>query len=257
MKICALASGSSGNSFYVESKKNQGILIDCGISAKQIQERLSTINKSPDNLRAIFITHEHSDHIRGLDVLARKFNLNIFVPNKIIKEKFLCSRKELINGIKNDETLKIAGLEVTAFPKSHKSLDPVSYFITEDNKKLSVITDAGHACNNIIEHVSDSHFLAIESNYDEKMLVEGHYPWPTKQWIKSDVGHLSNTQSASCVLEHASKKLKSILLSHISQNNNTPEKALETFNYFMSQRLDIKPIIELSLRTHPTEFFKV
>ena len=89
------------------------------------------------------------------------------------------------------------------------------------------------------------------------MLEEGFYPWPTKQWIKSDLGHLSNTQSASCVLENATKKLKNIMLCHISQNNNTPEKALDAFNYFIKQRQDIKPKINVSLRSYPTELFKI
>ena len=111
-----------------------------------------------------------------------------------------------------NETTKIAGMEISAFPKSHKAFDPVSYGITRINKKLGIMTDVGYACKNIVDNVSDSDFLCLESNYDEKMLEEGRYPWPTKQWIKSDIGHLSNEQSASCVLEHAHKKLKNLML---------------------------------------------
>ncbi len=259
MKISALSSASSGNCFYVESeKKGEAILIDCGISCKQIEERLGSIGKSPKKIKAIFVTHEHSDHIRGIDVFARKFKVPIFSPKKIIDNKFLCSNPELINEIKNDELNKIIGLEVQAFPKAHKALDPVSYSILDKNRrKLSIITDAGHACKNVTENVSDSSFLCIESNYDDKMLEEGRYPWPVKQWIKSDIGHLSNTQSASCVLEHARKKLKTIMLCHLSQKNNTPEKALETYSYFMKQRLDIKPQINISTRIAATPLFKI
>jgi phosphoribosyl 1,2-cyclic phosphodiesterase len=258
MKISALASGSSGNCFYIENeKKNQGILVDCGISCKQIELRMANLNKNPEKIKAIFITHEHSDHIKGIDVFARKFQVPVFAPKKIIQDCFLTSDSDLLNGIKNDETLKILGLEISAFPKSHKSLDPVSYSIIQDNKKLSIITDAGYACENIIDNVANSVFLAIESNYDEKMLMEGKYPWPVKKWISSDIGHLSNVQSAACVLEHSGKKLKNIMLSHISQNNNTPEKALETYSYFMKQRGDIKPKIEISSRDFATQLFKV
>ena len=259
MKISALASGSSGNCFYVESeKKGEAILIDCGISCKQVEERLSLLKKDPKKIKGIFVTHEHTDHIRGIDVFARKFNVPIFAPKKMIENKFICSNKPLLNNIKNDSTNKIADLEIMAFPKSHKSLDPVSYSVLDKNgKKLSVITDAGYACKNIIDNVSESNFLAIESNYDEKMLDDGSYPWPTKQWIKSDIGHLSNIQSAACVLEHATKKLKTVLLCHISQHNNTPEKALETSLYFIKQRSDIKPQINISTRQFATPLFKL
>jgi phosphoribosyl 1,2-cyclic phosphodiesterase len=258
MKISALASGSSGNCFYVENeKKNQSILVDCGISCKQVEERLSFIKRSPEKIKAIFLTHEHSDHIRGVDVFARKFQIPVFAPKKMIHEAFLCSDSDLLNGIKNNETMKIAGLHVSAFPKSHKALDPVSYNLIKDNKKLSIMTDVGYACENIIDNVSDSNFLCMESNYDEKMLMDGSYPWPTKQWIKSDVGHLSNVQSAACVLEHGHKKLKNIMLCHISQNNNTPEKAMETYSYFMKQRLDMTPKIDISTRQFATPLFRV
>ncbi len=258
MKISALASGSSGNCFYIENEeKGKGILVDCGISCKQIEERMANIKRSPEKIKAVFLTHEHSDHIRGVDVFARKFKIPVFAPKKMIHECFLCSNKELLNGIKNNEALKIAGLEISAFPKSHKALDPVSYGITERNKKLGIMTDVGHACENIVENVGDSNFICIESNYDEKMLMEGFYPWPTKQWIKSDIGHLSNVQSAACVLEHASKKLSNLMLCHISQNNNTPEKALETHAYFMKQRLDLTPKIYVSSRYFATPLFRV
>jgi len=263
MKISALASGSSGNCFFIENEKaksnKNSILVDCGISCKQAEERLLDIKRSPKSIKGIFVTHEHSDHIRGIDVFARKFSIPIFAPKKIIDSCFLCSDKELLNGIKNNETLKIAGLEVSAFPKSHLGEDPVSYYITDskNNKKLSVITDAGYPCKNITENVSDSNFLAIESNYDEKMLHEGLYPWHLKKWISSDNGHLSNTQSACCMLEHSSKKLKNIMLCHLSQNNNTPEKALHTCRTIMKERLDIRPAIEISTRFEATGLFRV
>ncbi len=258
MKISALASGSSGNCFYIENEiKNQAVLIDCGISCLQIEERLGCLKRSPKTIKAIFVTHEHTDHIKGIDVFARKFNVPIFATRKMIQQSFLCSDKELLNTIKNNETMKIIGLEVSAFSKSHKALDPVSYGLQKDNKKLSIMTDVGYACENITENVSNSDFLCLESNYDEKMLEGGRYPWPTKQWIKSNEGHLSNEQSASCVLEHANKRLKNLMLCHISQNNNTPEKALAIHSYFCKQRKDLNPKITLSLRQTPTNLFKV
>jgi phosphoribosyl 1,2-cyclic phosphodiesterase len=260
MKVCALASGSSGNCFYVENEvngKNKGFLIDAGISAKQISMRLNSIARSPENVNAILLTHEHSDHIKGVDVFARKFNIPIFATKKTLDSRFICQNKELFNNIKNNETLKLADLEVNAFSKSHLSGDPVSFSIINKNKKLSVMTDIGFACNNVIEEISSSDFLCIESNYDEKMLEEGFYPWPTKKWIKSDQGHLSNTQSASAVLEHSKNRLKQIMLCHISQNNNTPQIAKSTYEVLLRHRLDLKPILTISERHSPTDLFKV
>ena len=262
MRVCALASGSSGNCFYVENElkgKNQGFLIDAGISARQISGRLAGIGRSEENVKAVFVTHEHTDHIRGVDVFARKFQVPIFATKKTIDARFLCKDKALINNIKNEDSMKISSLEINSFSKSHLSADPISFSIVDlkNNKKLSVITDVGHACNNVIDAVSSSDFLCIESNYDEKMLEEGFYPWSTKKWIRSDEGHLSNVQSAACVLEHGKKKLKQVMLSHISQNNNTAQKALDTYKYFIKQRIDFRPNISISSRELATPLFRI
>jgi phosphoribosyl 1,2-cyclic phosphodiesterase len=262
MFISALASGSSGNCFYVENSfkgKTDAIIVDAGISCKQILARLSLLNKNQENIRGIFITHEHTDHIKGVDVFARNFNIPIFVPKKIIGSRFICSNENLVVPIKNNETMNIGKMEIQAFSKHHQSADPVSFSISDriTNKKLSVITDAGHACKNVIEAVATSNFLCIESNYDEKMLKDGPYPWPTKKWIGSDIGHLSNIQSAACVLEHANKHLKHLMLCHISENNNTPEIAHHTHFKFLKERSDLRPKLTLSNRYSPTALFKV
>ena len=262
MRVCALASGSSGNCFYVENEfngNNQGILIDAGISCKRIEERLGNINRSVENVKAILVTHEHSDHIRGIDVFVRKFNVPVFATKLTFDSRFITSKDELKNEIKNDEQFKIAGLKVNAFSKSHLCADPVSFSISDSkNKKtITIATDVGVPCENIKDAVADSDFICFESNYDEKMLDEGFYPWSTKKWIKSDGGHLSNTQSAACIIENAKKKMKHIMLSHISQNNNTPELAMQTHEYFLKQRIGFKPILSISSRHEPTRLFKV
>lgn len=257
MKLSVLASGSSGNCFYVE-EDNTALLIDAGISAKQVIERLGTMRKNTDNISAIFITHEHSDHIKGADVLARQLNIPIFATKKTADNCFLCSNCSLIQHIKNNQTLKFGSMHINAFSKSHKCADPVSYsIISEKNKKLSIITDAGYSCKNIIKNVSDSDFLCMESNHDLKMLAEGPYPPFLKQWIKSDVGHLSNVQASLCVLEHAQSKLKHVILSHLSETNNTPNLALSTFNSLIKERKDLHPRVTVSSRFIPTPLFKI
>lgn len=256
MEFCALASGSSGNCFFVSDKKT-GILIDAGISCRQICERLNSIGKSPEQIKGIFITHEHADHIKGADVFSRSFNIPVYATKKTAKSCFLTSNEDLINDINNHEQIDIEKLQVQAFSKSHKAADPVSFSIHDkDGKTASVITDAGHACKNIINAVSSSDLLCLESNHDIKMLEHGPYPWFLKQWIKSDSGHLSNMQSALAVLEFGQKNLKHLILAHLSENNNTPNHALKTFS-LLKERHDLHPAVHLSLRHEQTELFHI
>jgi phosphoribosyl 1,2-cyclic phosphodiesterase len=254
MKISALASGSKGNCFYIENK-GTAVLIDAGISSRQISERLLRLNKDEKKIRGIFITHEHSDHIRGADVFARRFNIPVYATKRTAQSSFLCSNPELINEIKNDETISLNGMCIEAFSKPHRAADPVSFNVF-NGKKISVITDAGFPCQSIIDNVSDSNFLCIESNHDVSMLEGGPYPHFLKQWIKSDIGHLSNTQAGLCVMEHARKKIKRIILSHLSEINNTPDIALKTFNGLIRERMDLRPEVSVSGRT-PTEVFSI
>lgn len=253
MKIGVLSSGSSGNSFYIENE-NSGILIDAGLSSSRIIHRLGELGVPSSRLKAIFLTHEHSDHIKGVDVLARKLQIPVFATKGTCNH-FLCSQEDLINEIKNNDTIKIGGVEVEAFPKSHLSKDPVSFNI-RNGKTISVITDLGFVCKNTQDSIHDSDFLCLESNHDLDMLVNGRYPAYLKKWVSSDLGHLSNRQACLGVLEFAKPKLKNILLSHISRNNNTPLLALMSFN-LLKERSDLHPRILAPSHGMRTELFSV
>ncbi len=255
MEISALASGSSGNCFYVGSEKC-AILIDAGISTKQILEKLLVIGGDARKIKGIFITHEHIDHVRGVDALARKLNIPIFATKATAQNCFLCSDKNLIKIIKRNSAVKVNGLKIEAFSKSHDAADPVSYNVYE-KKKATIITDAGHVCKNIKNHVSNCDLLCIETNYDDKMLMNGPYPYYLKKLIGSDKGHLSNNQAGLCALEYASPKLKRVILSHISKTNNTPELAYSTFSNIIKERSNLSPIVNVSVREEPTELFKI
>ena len=254
MEISALASGSSGNCFYIEHNNNS-VLIDAGISAKQICERLEVLKRNPENVRGIFITHEHSDHTKGADVFSRKFNAPIYATKKTAKKCFLCSDEKLVHFIKNNSVVELAGMRIEAFSKPHACADPVSYNVMND-KKISIITDVGFASKNVIRNVSDADFLAIESNHDEIMLDKGPYPYFLKKWIKSNQGHLSNSQASLCVLEHAPEKLRHIMLAHLSKTNNTPSLALDSFK-ILKERKDLNPKITVSARDFQTPLFKI
>ncbi|MFH1802856.1 MAG: MBL fold metallo-hydrolase [archaeon] len=226
MEVCALASGSSGNCFYV-GNGNGGILVDVGISCRQVYDRLSARGINPGSIGGIFLTHEHVDHIRGVDVFARSLGIPIFAPRGVLKDRFICSKDELLRVLKG--IVKINGLIVEGFSKSHKAVEPVSFSICEGGKRVSVITDVGVVCKNVAKAVKKSDFLFLESNHDLKMLEEGRYPAFLKKWISGKDGHLSNEEAAECVLRHGSKKLKGVVLSHLSENNNAPEVALTTW----------------------------
>ena len=221
------------------------MLIDAGISCKQIVDRLSYLGEDPKKIKGIFLTHEHSDHIKGADVFARTFNIPIFATIGTIQNSFLCSKKELIQEINNQDLIKLAGMEIESFAKPHDASDPVSFAI-RNGKMISILTDIGHASKNVINAVKDSDFLVMETNHDLKMLKEGPYPYFLKRRIESEIGHFSNLHSGLCVLEHANSKLKNLMLAHLSEVNNTPGLALNTVNKLIKERIDLNPQIHLS-----------
>ena len=161
----------------------------------------------------------------------------------------------MINTIKNNEIINLGDVKVEAFSKSHNAKDPVSYNIF-NGKRISIITDIGYACENVVSNVENSDVLFLESNYDENMLDFGFYPYHIKKWIKSDIGHLSNFHSATCVLEHARSRLKYLILSHISKNNNSYEQALKCFN-LLKERRDLIPKVLVSQREVPTPLLRI
>lgn len=246
MRFAALSSGSCGNCFYV-GEKNQAVLIDAGISCRQIFSRLADLKENPRKIKGIFVSHEHIDHIRGIDVLARILKVPVFATSGTLNSEFICSREDLLNEIKEDETIKLGGMEISAFPKSHDASQPVSFQI-KNGKTISVITDIGYACKNVQEAVHDSDFLVMESNHDIQMLEKGPYPSFLKRRILGDKGHMSNLHSSLCVLEHGSRKLKNLMLAHLSAVNNTPELALSCFRNLLKERRDLKPQLLLSKR---------
>ncbi|MEK6918698.1 MAG: MBL fold metallo-hydrolase [Nanoarchaeota archaeon] len=257
LEFSALSSGSSGNCFWVNNTDtNSAVLIDCGISMKKASERLTSINRSITDVKAIFITHEHTDHIAGADVLSRHLKIPVFATKKTFEALRFCE-EEYQNVIKKGEKTNIGGMTVESFKKNHGAADPVSYNVTKESKKVSIITDVGSTCENIDDNIKESDILCLESNHDLQLLKGGRYPQFLKDWIASDTGHLSNKQSALAVLEHARKKLKKVVLSHLSTNNNTPRDALETFHDLIKHRQDIKPQISVSTRYAATEIIKI
>jgi phosphoribosyl 1,2-cyclic phosphodiesterase len=254
-EVSVLASGSSGNCFYIGSDKGD-ILIDAGISCKQISDRMNQLGKDIANIKGIFVTHEHTDHIRGIEVLSRKYNIPIFINKGTLSNSFMDMGNFKI--MRTNKEIDFNGLKIFPFSKNHDASDPVSFLIKNGTKKISVITDVGICCENVIQSVQESDMIILESNHDLHMLKNGLYPYYLKKRIASKEGHLSNYEAALLVLEHGDKKLQHVLLSHMSLNNNTPEMALKTFNSVVCERSDLKRLKTwLTFRDKSTELINI
>ena len=226
LEICILASGSKGNAVYV-SGGSTSILIDAGLSGIEIERRLNSKGLYPKDLDAILVSHEHTDHIQGVGVLSRRFNLPVYMNSKT--EKASLSQLGNVRVIKNFECgspFKINDLYIHPFSISHDAEDPSGFTVNQNGTKIGIATDLGIATSMVKEHLKGCSLLILEANHDEDMLINGPYPWPIKQRIKSRTGHLSNEASKNLLKEVQHDRLKYVILAHLSETNNTPQKAL-------------------------------
>lgn len=231
MKLCSIASGSSGNCIYTGSDATH-ILIDAGISCKRIEEGLSVLGIKMAEIDAIFITHEHADHINGLGVIARKYGIPIYATAGTIREiKKTASLGEidgsLFNCIRADEKCIIKDMLFYPIRTSHDAAEPVAYRVSHDKKKIGIITDLGCYNDYTVECLKDSDALYLEANHDINMLQVGPYPYFLKQRILSDKGHLSNEAAGKLLSRLINSRLKAVVLAHLSKDNNLPELAYE------------------------------
>ncbi|MGQ7869630.1 MBL fold metallo-hydrolase [Sunxiuqinia sp. sy24] len=239
IEICALASGSNGNCYYV-GNETEALLVDAGLSARQLQLRLAEKQINPSKLKAILITHEHSDHCRGARVLGKRLGLPVYLT----KKTFLAMRKavqpDTPRWFEANQEFQLGEFTVFPFAKQHDAVDACSFRISYAGKHVGVMTDIGEACERVQAEFSRCHAVFLESNYDEGMLMNGPYPYFLKQRVASTQGHLSNEQACMLLKEHAGEQLHTILLSHLSGENNTPEKAAETFDaYRQNYRIEL------------------
>jgi len=232
MKLIVLASGSGGNTTYFESN-NTKILIDCGISYKQIQLRLSNKDLSLENLDGVFITHEHTDHVKGLDVLLRKTNTTCYITEETHDSLYFKVKDNLsennVSFIIPEEKVILKDIEVLPISISHDASDAVGFIIYAENKKIVYITDIGYLPAKDIEIFSNADLYVFESNYDITMLFTSERPFYLKQRIDSVKGHMSNNDSAYNMTKLIGENTKQIILAHPSRECNMPNVALETY----------------------------
>ena len=262
MNFCSLSSGSSGNCYYL-GNEHHGILIDAGIPAGTIRKFLKNKGISIQTIMGVLVTHMHTDHIRGLEVLTRKNNLPVFTTQKIWKS--IISRQNLISGIKVheiglQERFHLAGFEIEAFPVSHDAPETIGFHICAEDYKTTIATDLGHICQTSAPYIKAANLLVLESNYDEKMLMDGAYPHFLKARILSDNGHLGNQQSSEFLADNLHADLRHICLAHLSNKNNTPELALQTLQQTFAERgISTNGQLQISIlnRNMPSEVIRL
>ncbi|KPB04494.1 MBL fold metallo-hydrolase [Bacillus sp. CHD6a] len=227
LHFSVLASGSTGNAIYVATEEHS-LLIDAGLSGKKMQELFNGIGKKIEDLSGILVTHEHSDHIKGLGVLARKYKLPIYANEKTWKAMDglvgVIPTEQKFN-FEIEQVKSFGGLDVQSFGVSHDAAEPMFYSFHDGDKKIVVITDTGYVSDRMKGIISDADAYVFESNHDVQMLQMGHYPWSIKRRILSDVGHVSNEDAALAMADVMGDKTKRIYLAHLSKDNNMKDLA--------------------------------
>ena len=228
LQITSLNSGSNGNCYYI-GNSTDAVLIDVGISCRETEKRMRKLGLSMSTVKAIFVSHEHGDHIKGVSTLANKYNLPVYITALTAKYG-----PRLINHLSKPFTanlpIAIFSLTITPFCKKHDAADPHSFTVKFNDITVGIITDIGIVCKDVIQHFSQCNAVFLESNYDEEMLHNGRYPQHLKNRITGGEGHISNLQALELFTKYKSPQLSHLLLSHLSKENNNPQLVKQLFN---------------------------
>ena len=264
IKYCSVGSGSCGNCHFV-GYKDTNILIDAGLSGKRITDGIKDIGENPDNLKGIFITHEHIDHIRGAGIVSRKFNIPIFANVetwRAMRDKLGKIESENMVVFENDKNYSIGDIIIRPFSIEHDAANPVGYNLCAKggSEKMSIATDIGTITENVRKNLYKSKLVVLESNYDKNMLMAGSYSYALKRRVMSEVGHLSNDEAGKFCVDLIKNGTERILLAHLSKENNFPELAYETSKGILTQNnfivgQDIK--LDVLLRNDISDVYKV
>lgn len=258
MIFCSLYSGSSGNCIFVSGGGSK-ILIDAGLPGRNIEGALKNIGEDPCEIDAIFVTHEHIDHTKGVGVLSRRYDIPIYA-----KEPTWSSMSDGIGKIKehnikiiDSSCISINNMDIINFKIPHDAASPCGYAVHADNKKVCIATDLGHFSEDVKFSIEDADVILLESNHDVEMLKFGPYPYPLKRRILSDIGHLSNEACGRAIVEIAGSNHKTIVLGHLSKTNNYPDLAFQTvLNILNENGIELNKDITLSLakRNMPSSY---
>lgn len=228
VRIASLNSGSNGNCYYVGYGR-EAVLVDAGISCREVEKRMARAGLNIREVSAIFISHEHSDHIRGVEVLSRKYELPVYITAPTLKSSRMQLRNDLVRTFRHDEPVALGNLLVRPFSKRHDAADPYSFVVSAADIHIGVFTDIGGCCENVIRHFKQCHAVFLEANYDHDMLESGMYPYFLKKRITGGHGHLSNHQSLELFNTHRAEHLSHLILAHLSKENNSPQLVQQLF----------------------------
>ncbi|HEY4151491.1 MAG TPA: MBL fold metallo-hydrolase, partial [Chitinophagaceae bacterium] len=226
--ITSLNSGSNGNCYYIGNGR-EGVFIDAGLSCREIEKRMGRLGLDIKKVSAVFVTHEHSDHIFGVPVLAKKYGMPVYITPATLRNSGFELARERVMEFTAHQPIQVGGLAVTAFPKQHDASDPHSFIVEDKNTRVGIFTDIGRACEQVVHHFRDCHAAFLEANYDETMLRNGRYPASLKKRITGGDGHLSNDQALELFIRYRPSYMSHLILAHLSKENNRPELVQELF----------------------------
>jgi phosphoribosyl 1,2-cyclic phosphodiesterase len=231
LSIASLNSGSNGNCYYI-GNKNEAVLVDAGISCRETEKRMKRLGLAMNKVKAIIVSHEHTDHIKGINTLVKKYQLPVFITPNTYRNGSLNVAPEFIKSFLAYQPITIGEFSITAFPKFHDAADPHSFLISYQDIKVGVFTDIGAPCEHLIEHFQQCDAAFLEANYDEALLENGRYPYFLKKRIRGGHGHLSNRQALQLFTDYKSAHMSHLLLSHLSKDNNCPDLVYNLFKQY-------------------------
>ena len=229
MFICSLNSGSNANCYYL-GNQDEAILVDGGLSCRETVKRLKRVGLSIKKIKAIFVSHEHGDHIHGVSGLSKKYQIPVYITPQTLQNGRLQVREDLIFSMRSYDPVSVGNLSITAFPKLHDASDPQSFIVECEKVKVGVFTDIGSPCEHVIKHFQQCHAAFLEANYDEDLLTNGSYPIHLKNRIRSNYGHMSNDQALELFAKYRPPYMSHLFLSHLSRDNNSPKLVRNVFS---------------------------
>lgn len=249
--IASLNSGSNGNCYYV-ADESTAILVDAGLPCRHIERRLQALSLSPAKLKGIWVTHEHGDHIKGLEVFSRKYQIPVYLTAGTLKGLRERPELHLQRIIPANHSVELNSLTIRTFAKYHDAAEPTSVVVRSCGLQVGVFTDLGRVCSGLQEHFSQCHAAFLESNFDNEMLEQGPYPWHLKQRIRGGHGHLSNDEALGLFKDRHPPFMSHLILSHLSRENNHPEKVQQLFESVgtsvrisVASRDGVSPLLEI------------
>jgi phosphoribosyl 1,2-cyclic phosphodiesterase len=252
LHIASINSGSNGNCYYI-GNDTDAVLIDAGISCRETEKRLRRLGLSMKKIKAVFISHEHSDHISGVESITGKYGLPVYITEKTLLNCTIKVSKDCLHYFSSNERITIGNLIIKSFAKLHDASDPHSFIVQDDEGVcIGIFTDIGKACEEVIYHFKQCNAVFLEANYDEAMLAAGDYPYFLKRRITGDNGHLSNADALKLFCTYKTERLTHLVLSHLSKNNNSPELVERAFTPHAGETK-----IVVASRYHETEVYTI